>query len=282
MTTIGTEFPMNCHRNSQLKSAMFSLEDIKAGIKGPIGREILLYETVDSTNTLASELAGEGGATEGTVVVADSQVRGRGRFGRSWVSPPGVNVYMSIVLRPEMEPKDATLITIMAAVACTIALRRVTELHITIKWPNDLMVSGKKLGGILTETRVASKRIEYAVTGIGINVNMDLDVLPDAVKEVATSIKIETGRLFLRAEIIQEVLNEINDWYNILKEKRHSEITSQWKQLTSTLGRNVEIIVGSETLKGLAESITDEGMLVLRLPLGASRVIQYGDLTLLR
>jgi BirA family biotin operon repressor/biotin-[acetyl-CoA-carboxylase] ligase len=272
---------MNCHRNSQLGSGVFSLEDIKAGIKGPIGREIFLYETIDSTNTVAAMLA-EKGEKEGTIVVADSQVRGRGRFGRSWVSPPGVNVYMSIVLRPEMEPKDATMITIMAAVACTIALRRVTGLHITIKWPNDLMVSEKKLGGILTETRSDSKRIEYAVTGIGINVNMDLDVLPDVVRKIATSIKMETGRLFLRAEIIKAVLNEINDWYNILKEKRHSEITSQWKQLTSVLGRNVEIIIGSELLKGMAESITDEGMLVLRLPSGASRVIQYGGLTLLR
>ncbi len=272
---------MNCHENRQLKSFPFSLKYIKAGIKGLIGREVFLYKTIDSTNTVAAMFA-EKGEKEGMVVVADSQVRGRGRFGRSWVSPPGVNVYMSIVLRPEMEPKDATLITLMSAVACTLALRRVTGLHITIKWPNDLMVSEKKIGGILTETRMDSKRIEYAVTGIGINVNMDLDVLPDVVKEVATSIKMETGRLFSRAEIIQEVLNEINDWYNILKEKRHSEITSQWEQLTSTIGRNVEIIIGSEALKGIAESITDEGLLILRLPSGASRVIQYGDLTMLR
>jgi BirA family biotin operon repressor/biotin-[acetyl-CoA-carboxylase] ligase len=263
------------------RSDELSAEDIKAGIKGSIGREIYLYETIDSTNTIASELA-EKGKAEGTVVIADSQVRGKGRLGRSWVSPPGVNVYMSIVFRPDMKPKDATLLTIMASVACTIALRRVTGLHITIKWPNDLMVSEKKLGGILTETRVDSKRIEYAVTGIGINVNMELDALPDVVKKVAASIRMETGKLFSRIKIIQEVLNEINHWYNILKEKGHSKITSQWKQLTSTLGRKVEVVTGSETLKGLAESITGDGMLVLRLPSGALRVIQYGDLTLLR
>ncbi len=265
----------------QLKFPDLSAEDIKAGINGVIGREILLYETVDSTNTLASELAEEG-ATEGTVVVADSQVRGRGRLGRPWVSPSGVNVYMSIVLRPDMKPKDATLLTIMASVGCATALRRATDLDITIKWPNDLMVSEKKLGGILIETRVAREKIEYAITGIGINVNMDSDVLPDVVKEVATSIKMETGRVFSRAEIIKEVLNEINDWYNVLKEKRHSELLSCWKQLTSTLGRNVEIVLDNETLQGLAESITDEGMLIVRLPSGASRVVHYGDLRLLR
>lgn len=278
---------MNINRSSNpdilgfFKSDELSAEDIKTGIKGSIGREIFLYETVDSTNTIASKLAQEGVA-EGAVVIADSQVRGRGRFGRSWVSPPGVNPYMSIVLRPEMEPKDAPLITIMAGVACTIALRRVTGLHITIKWPNDLMVSEKKLGGILTEIRIGQKRIEHAVTGIGINVNMELDVLPDVVKEVATSIKMETGKLFSRTKIIQEILNEISNWYNVLKEKRHSELLSCWRQLTSTLGRKVEIILGNETLQGLAESITDEGMLIVRLPSGSSRIIQYGELTLLR
>jgi BirA family biotin operon repressor/biotin-[acetyl-CoA-carboxylase] ligase len=102
------------------------------------------------------------------------------------------------------------------------------------------------------------------------------------VKEVATSIKMETGRVFSRTEIIKEVLNEINDWYNVLKEKRHSELLSCWQQLTSTLGRNVEIVLDNETLQGLAESITDEGMLIVRLPSGAPRVVHYGDLKLLR
>jgi BirA family biotin operon repressor/biotin-[acetyl-CoA-carboxylase] ligase len=278
---------MNINRSSNpdtpkfFKSDEHSAEDIKTGIKGSIGREIFLYETVDSTNTIASKLAEEGVA-EGTVVISDSQIKGRGRFGRSWVSPPGVNVYMSIVLRPEMTPRDATLLTIMAAVGCTIVLRKVTGVDVTIKWPNDLMVSEKKLGGILTETRVAHERIEYAIIGIGINVNMDSDVLPDVVKEVATSIKMEKGKLFSRTKIIQEILNEISDWYNVLKEKRHSELLSCWKQLTSTLGRKVEIILGNETLQGLAESITDEGMLIVRLPSGSSRIIQYGELTLLR
>jgi BirA family biotin operon repressor/biotin-[acetyl-CoA-carboxylase] ligase len=264
-----------------LRSDGFSIERIKTGIKGSIGRELFLYETVDSTNTIASELA-EKGVAEGAVVIADSQVRGRGRLGRSWVSPPGVNVYMSIVLRPDMEPRGATLLTIMASVGCTRALRGATGLDITIKWPNDLVVSEKKLGGILTETRMGQKRIEHAVIGIGININMDSDVLPAVVKEVATSIKMETGRLFSRTEIIKEVLNEINDWYNVLREKRHGELLCQWKQVTSTLGRKVEIVLGNEMLNGLAESITDEGMLIVRLPSGASREIQYGDLTLLR
>jgi len=248
------------------------VEDIKAGIKGTIGKEIFFYETVDSTNTVAAILA-EKGVEEGTVVVADSQIRGKGRLGRHWASPPGVNIYMSVVLRPEIETRNATLITIMASVACAKALRRVTGLDVTIKWPNDLMVSEKKLGGILTETRLARKRIKYAITGIGVNVNLDLDTLPDVIREFATSVTRETGRCFSRTEVIKGILTEVNKWYNILKEKKYSELIFQWKDLTSTLGRTVEIILGKETLRGFAESVNDEGMLIVRLPSGASRVV---------
>jgi len=248
------------------------VKDIKAGIKGTIGKEIFFYETVDSTNTVAAILA-EKGVEEGTVVVADSQIRGKGRLGRHWASPPGVNIYMSVVLRPEIETRNATLITIMASVACAKALRRVTGLDVTIKWPNDLMVSEKKLGGILTETRLARKRIKYAITGIGVNVNLDLDTLPDVIRELATSVKRETGRCFSRTEVIKGILTEVNKWYNILKGKKYSELIFQWKDLTSTLGRTVEIILGKETLRGFAESVNDEGMLIVRLPSGASRVV---------
>jgi BirA family biotin operon repressor/biotin-[acetyl-CoA-carboxylase] ligase len=189
---------------------------------------------------------------------------------------------MSIVLRPKIEPKDTTLITIMTAVGCTIALRKVTGLDVTIKWPNDLIVSDKKIGGILTELRIAKKKVKYAVTGIGINVNMDSDALPDEIKEIATSIKIETETTYSRAEILIEILNQIDYWYRILKEMRRKELLSKWQLLTSTLGRQVKITTSRETLTGLAESIDDEGMLVLRLPSGASRVIRSGDLTVLR
>lgn len=263
------------------KYGELSVEAIKGGIKGSIGRKIFFYETIDSTNTVATGLA-EKGEVEGAVVISDCQNKGRGRLGRHWVSPPGANIYMSVLLRPDIELKNATLLTIMAAVACTVALRRVTDLTVTIKWPNDLIVSDKKLGGILTEMRITRKKIEYAITGIGINVNMDSDALPDAIKEIATSAKMETGKLHSRTEIITEILNEINHWYSILKEKRRRELLTQWKQLTSTLGRKVKIILGKETLTGLAESIDDEGMLILRLPSGALRVIRDGDLTILR
>jgi BirA family biotin operon repressor/biotin-[acetyl-CoA-carboxylase] ligase len=263
------------------ESLEFPLDDIRAGVKGSMGKEILFYETVDSTNTVGEALA-EKGKADGTLIIADSQGKGRGRLGRSWLSPHGLNIYMSLVLRPEIEPKDTTLITIMASVGCTVALRRVTGLNVSIKWPNDLIVSDKKIGGILTEVRVENKKVKYAVTGIGINVNMDSDTLPDEIKDIATSIKIESGIFYSRTEILTEILNQIDYWYGVLKEMRRRELFYEWQLLTSTLGKQVKIITSKETLTGFAESIDNEGMLVLRLPTGASRVISSGDLTVLR
>lgn len=257
------------------------VEDIKARIKGETGREIFFYETVGSTNTIAMELA-EKGAQEGTVIIADSQEKGRGRLGRHWVSPPGVNIYMSIILRPKIKPKDVTLLTIIAAVGCTTALRKVTGLNVTIKWPNDLTVYDKKLGGILTEVKTAPKEIIFAVTGIGINVNMDVKSLPDDVKNLATSVKNETGNLYPREVIIAEMLNEISHWYKALKEMKRDMLLSEWQKMTSTLGREVQVVTGNETFIGLAESIDDEGMLILKLRDGKLKRISTGDITIVR
>jgi BirA family biotin operon repressor/biotin-[acetyl-CoA-carboxylase] ligase len=256
------------------------IDDIKAEIKGVIGREIFFYETVGSTNTIASDLAGK--TTEGAVVIADSQQKGRGRLGRKWESPPGVNIYISIILRPEIESKDATLITVMAVVACATALRRVTGLHVTIKWPNDLMVSDKKIGGILSELKTDHGRIISAVVGIGINVNVGIDAYPADVQEIATSVKNETGMSYSREVVISEILNEIDYWYKILNGMGKGILLLEWQKLTSTLGREVKVTVGKETFTGLAESIDSEGMLILRLPSGMLKKINSGDLTILK
>lgn len=257
------------------------LEDIKSKIKGIIGREIYFYKKVGSTNTIAEGLA-EKGAAEGLVVLADCQEKGRGRLGRLWVSPPGVNIYMSIILRPKIKLKDATLITIMASVGCATALRRATGLKVTIKWPNDLMVSDKKIGGILTELKTDPHHIIFTIMGIGINVNMDIDAFPEDVKKIATSVKNEIGTPYPRIEIIAEILNAIDRWYRILKEMDRKRLLSEWQRLTSTIGKEVKVTVGKETFTGLAESIDNEGMLILRLPSGVHKRISSGDLTILR
>ncbi len=256
------------------------IDEIKKNLRSGSGREILFYETVGSTNSVALNLSER--TEEGAVILSDCQEKGRGRLGRLWISPPGVNIYMSIILKPEIKPADATLITLMAGVACSIALRRVSGLDIRVKWPNDLMVADKKLGGILTELKTDGKKIAFAIVGIGINVNMDMNEFPGDIREIATSFKNETGKTYSRENIISEILSEIDRWYLRLKKMDRETILSSWKQLTSTLGREVMVMAGRETWKGFAESVDDEGMLILRLPSGETKKISSGDLKILR
>jgi BirA family transcriptional regulator, biotin operon repressor / biotin---[acetyl-CoA-carboxylase] ligase len=255
-------------------------EAITSRIKGIIGREIFIYDTVSSTNTVALELAEN--TSEGAVVIADFQGKGRGRLGRIWVSPPGVNLYMSVILKPDVDPKDITLITILSAVACANALRRTTSLEVTIKWPNDLIIHDRKLGGILTEIRSGQKGILFAVIGIGININTDLHEFPQDIRDIATSIKHETGRISSREEIAAEILKELDMWYMVLKGRDRDRLLDKWKELSSTLGKQVRISTTHETLTGLAEAIDDGGMLIVRLLSGQVKKISSGDLTELR
>jgi BirA family transcriptional regulator, biotin operon repressor / biotin---[acetyl-CoA-carboxylase] ligase len=256
------------------------IDAIRSEITGDIGRQIVFYDTVGSTNTVALELAD--GTEEGSVVIADGQKKGRGRLGRSWVSPPGVNIYLSIILRPRLEPEYVTLLTIMSAVACTHALRKTTGLAVSVKWPNDLMVSDRKLGGILTETKVIRKEIVLAVIGIGINVNMASSDFPDYIRLTATSVKNETSKSIVREPIVSAILNETDRWYKVLQIDQAQEIISEWRRLTSTLGRQVLVTTGQDTCTGLAEAIDDRGMLLLRLPSGETKRISSGDLTALK
>ena len=256
------------------------IEAVRSGIKEDIGREIFFYDTVGSTNTVALELAE--GTNEGAVVISDSQERGRGRLGRSWVSPPGLNIYMSIILRPRITPDQVTLITLLSAVACAHAMRKTTGLAIAVKWPNDLMVADKKLGGILTEIKTTTKEVVCAVIGIGINVNMQAGDFPEEIRVSATSVKNETGQSFLRERIVSEILNETDRWYRVLNSGQKQEIISEWQRLTSTLGRQVLVTAGQEKYTGLAEAIDDGGILLIRLPTGEIKRISSGDLTVLK
>lgn len=170
-----------------IKTPEFSVEELKILVRGDFGKEIIFHESLDSTNTLAMELA-EKGVSHGTVVIADRQLKGKGRLGRTWFSLPKGNIYMSVIVRPEIEPRDATLLTIMSAISCARAIRSSTGIEVKIKWPNDLMVSERKLGGILTEMKSDQDRIIFAVIGIGINVNARLDMFPVDVRAAAASV----------------------------------------------------------------------------------------------
>ena len=272
-----------------IKTPEFSVEELKILVKGDFGKEIIFHESLDSTNTLAMELAEKGGhhGTHGTVVIADRQLKGKGRLGRTWFSLPQCNIYMSVIVRPEIEPKDATLLTIMSAISCARAIRNSTGIEVKIKWPNDLMVSERKLGGILTEMKSDQDRIIFAVIGIGINVNSSLDAFPPEVRAVAASVMEELrekgySQEISRTLIIAAILNELERWFKVLIKGGRIQLINEWKKLSSTLGRKVKVVSGKDTFSGIAEDIDDEGMLILRLPSGGLKKISAGDVFMLR
>ncbi|MCL4456400.1 MAG: biotin--[acetyl-CoA-carboxylase] ligase [Nitrospirae bacterium] len=275
------------------ESPDMSIEEIKSALSGHtsvVGKKIIFLETVNSTNTHAMELAGKG-CEEGSVVIADAQTGGKGRLGRKWLSPAGKNIYMSIVLKPQLSPRDATILTLMSAVSCATAVKKCSSIPVTIKWPNDLMVSGKKLGGILTEIKADMDRISHAVIGIGINVNIDPTDMPAEIGSFATSLKIEqksgsaevwNGYDFPRTLVAIEIIKELDRWYSILLNTGKKPITDAWMLLSSTIGRTVKVTVGNAVFTGIAEGIDDEGMLMLKLPDNSIKKINSGDIAILR
>jgi BirA family biotin operon repressor/biotin-[acetyl-CoA-carboxylase] ligase len=254
--------------------------DIKPGLKTRvIGREIHLFPEVASTNTLAMEMASNG-APEGTVVLAETQTGGKGRRGRTWISPKG-NVYLSVILRPDIPLYKAPVITLMGAVAAASAIRRMCEVKAFIKWPNDILVSGRKVGGLLTEMSAEQDRVRHIVLGIGIDANMELEALPYDVRAQATTLAAETGGKIDRTAFLQQLLRELDRQYRVFLENEQ-DILMEWKSLNMTTGNRVAISGAGEILEGVAQGIDDEGRLVIRQDNGNVRTVAAGDVTILK
>lgn len=267
-----------------------------------IGSEIHIFERVESTNDTAKELA-VNGCKEGTVIIADSQSKGRGRQGRSWESPAGVGIYLSIVVKPKKIMPQLTLVAGVSAAEAIIKivnsdpfasllmekatppsppLQGGEEGGVSLKWPNDININGKKTGGILTEAIENGKAI---IVGIGINVNtptpMGIGVgsegFTDELKNKATSIMMETGRRIDRNILIAEILNRFEFWYKkfIIEEKE--AIIKRWKELSDTSGRRVKINVGDSVFEGVALDLDNDGSLMIRLDDGFLKKVSAGD-----
>jgi BirA family biotin operon repressor/biotin-[acetyl-CoA-carboxylase] ligase len=266
-----------------VKSPDLCIPDLKNNISASkkIGRELFLYESVPSTNTVAMDLASQG-CPDGTVVISDAQTAGKGRLGRSWSSPPGKNLYMSIVLRPGISPRDATALTLLAAVACASALRRSTSVPVSIKWPNDLIIRQRKIGGILTEIRADLDRINYAIVGIGININVAEEDMTDDIKAIATSVFLETGVHFWRSELAGAIILDFDKWYGRLLSEGKKDIVNEWLALSTTIGKHIRVTLMNQTFEGVAEGIDDEGQLIVKLINGMYRKVSAGDVTIVR
>lgn len=259
----------------------YSIEEVRAGL-GPLKffepENILFFKSLPSTNSTAAELAARE-EIDGLIVVADNQTAGRGRLTRTWVSPAGANIYMSAALRPDMPPKDATILTLLAGVATASALREHTSLDIRLKWPNDLLVGSKKLGGILTEMRAIPDRIQFAVIGIGINVNARIAYMPVDIRTLATSIVDETGATCSRSIILSALIKSLDAWLTILGTHGKMPIITEWRRLSCTIGKTVSVLQGDMTVRGLAEDVDDEGFLLVRQSDGTLSSVYAGDVS---
>lgn len=256
---------------------------VKELFKGDIvGKEIIFFQSTTSTNDKAFEIGRKLEDPEGIVVVADAQECGRGRFGRQWLSPPNTNLYFSLLLKPPFYQKDIPLLTLMSAVASASAIREFAEINAAIKWPNDIMVMDKKVGGILTEVKSEGGNIIFVVIGIGINVNISLNKLPEDIRAVTTSLKIEKGQSIDRAEFLGFILGKLEYWYKIFLKGNKRVLIDEWLMLNSTIGRSVRVQLSDGVISGIAEGIDSEGSLIIRLPSGDIKKVYAGEVTILK
>lgn len=234
--------------------------EIQHGLKTRrLGRKIIYEETVNSTMDIAFRLGMEG-AAEGTLVCAEGQTKGKGRLGRSWSSPKGKGIYMSVVLRPALPPTEVAQLTLLTAVAVCEAIQGVAGVSARIKWPNDILVGNRKLAGILTELSAETDRVHFVVIGIGVNVNTPLSFLPAQ----ATSLKEEARQKISRVELVQEILYLLEQWYERLQAQGFGPVVRRWKELSSTLGRRVRVVDPSGEVEGEAVDLDRTGGLMIR------------------
>lgn len=243
-------------------------------------RGIRYFKHTDSTNSRAKLFASEG-APEGTLVVAEEQTGGRGRRGRTWFSPPGEGIYTSTIMRPSISPNEAPKLTLLASVAVAEALLSMTSLPITIKWPNDIIINGRKIAGILTEISTEMDRIDYVVIGVGINVNTPRKSLPPDIEETATSVLMETGKHFPRIALLRAYLEWLEIYYDIFRTKGFEPVMKRWKKLARIIGRHISVDLIDRVRIGEVLDVDKDGFLILREQDGTLERIISGDVTLI-
>lgn len=242
-----------------------------------IGQNIVYYDTVDSTQKIAHELS-QKSAEEGTLVVADEQTGGRGRMARVWYSPKGTGIWMSIILRPNIPLQKTPQLTLLTAVALVEGIEEVTGLSPTIKWPNDILINGKKAVGILTELEAEADQVHSVIIGIGINVNQQIDEFPEAIRNTATSIAIEKGEKIHRALIIQKFLERFEKWYTTYLEHGFKPIKLLWESYSISLNKTIHARTLSGTVVGKALGINEEGALLIETSEGKIEKVYSADI----
>jgi BirA family biotin operon repressor/biotin-[acetyl-CoA-carboxylase] ligase len=280
---LGYEIEASPHRGYRLVGSPDRLhaDDLLArlGQDVVVGRDIRVFHETGSTNDVVERLARDG-VKEGVVVFAEAQSAGRGRLGRSWMSPAGRGLWFSVLLRPALHPQAATRLTIAAATSLVRAIGAETGLAPQIKWPNDLLLDGRKVAGILTELHAELDGIKSVVLGIGVDVNLTAADLPPELKSRATSLRLELGRTVDRPALAARILRELDADYARLKAGRFADIAQEWERVSVTLGRAVAIGIGDRQVRGRAEALDPDGALLVRTQHGRLERVTGGDVTL--
>ncbi|HEY7219453.1 MAG TPA: biotin--[acetyl-CoA-carboxylase] ligase [Candidatus Binatia bacterium] len=257
--------------------APLDIAGVRDGIKlQRLGGKFHYFAELTSTNDYARELA-ENGAGEGEVVIAESQTQGRGRLGRRWESPSLANLYLSVILRPTLAPAHAAQITLMAGVALADTVGALIQQRPTIKWPNDILVEGKKLAGVLTEAACAPDRVEYVILGIGVNVNYWIDAMPPEIRLRATSIAAVTRVAVERESVLLRLIQALDRCYGELEESGFEALRPLWESYFGLRGRRVRVESPDAVLTGRACGIRQDGALIVEDEQGALQSIYAGD-----
>lgn len=285
LRVLGYEIDASPHAGYRLRlSPDVLLADDLFSRLGPvrvIGRDIRVFHSTTSTNDVVEKLA-QDGVKEGVVVLAEAQTKGRGRLGRKWISPAKKGLWFSVLLRPPLRPMEATQVTIMAAASLARTLREVCRLPVVIKWPNDLLLHGRKVAGSLLELSAEIDRLRYVTLGIGLDVNLTAGDYPGELRKTATSLRQECGHVLHRPELLTEILRGLDTDYARLCAGEFTAMADEWEALCSTMGAELGIRIGERVIRGRAESLDADGALLLRTEHGTLERIIGGDVTVER
>ena len=257
-------------------------ELLKKNLAGKfIGHKLYYYPETGSTNDEAYRL-GIAGAEEGTVVIAERQTKGKGRLTRSWYSPAGSNIYTSLILCPHLPPAEAPQISLVAGVAVAELLEQYCPGKVELKWPNDVLIAGKKVCGILAQMKMSGSAVDFVVLGIGINVNIGADHFPEDIRKIATSLAVSTGREIYRPELIISLYENLAKWYKKLLQNGFASIKERWLSLAPMIGQNVQVMFLDKAVSGKALDLDDDGSLIILTVENEKLKISAGDATILK
>lgn len=274
-----TAEPSKGYRLVSSPDALLPAEIRRGLVTDRVGCKIVFLQETGSTNAVAFRMAEEG-APEGTTVIADSQTGGKGRLGRVWASPPMVNLYCSIILRPPIQPMAASQLTFLSVVALARTIEQMTTLTPRIKWPNDILIEGKKVAGLLNEMSAETDKVNFVVLGIGVNLNMTVGQFPADLRHPATSLYLESGVKISRTDFARCLLGELDAVYGTFLREGYGPVRSEWLQRSRLAGELVTVSDNGRVISGRVSGIDEYGALLLEVDDGTTVQVLAGDVRL--